>query len=160
MSIPDLNRYPPKAIAAALRAIEAAKATQKISDHGYGQPIPGKTCEYDTSKPVLNATFSVGEVATALLFLVAGPVKMLRAVPRDASSSYGWKHTAESWGELAGLASYVSNGAFIVAAEYFRVPSRRYDHNSPNAAYALKSLREQWDDSLMLRWDATDSLTP
>jgi hypothetical protein len=154
MSIPDLNRYPPKVIAVALRAIEAAKATQKISDHGYGEPIPGKGCVYDTDKPVLNATFNVGEVATALLFLVGGPVKLLRAVPRVASSSYGWKHKAEAWGKLVGLSPYVSNGAFIVAAEWFGVPSRRYTHNSPNTAYALKSVREKWDDSLMGRWES------
>jgi hypothetical protein len=153
MSVPDLNRYPPKAIAVALHAIELAKASQQISDHGYGQPIPGKNCEYDTDKPVLNATFSVREVATSLLFLVGGPVKVLRSVPRTASSSYGWKHKAEAWGELVGLAPYVSNGAFIVAAEWFGVPSRRY-RKSPNIVYALKSEREQWDDSLMLRWES------
>ena len=138
---------------AAKKAIAAAIATREISDHGLGEPIPGKNCEYRTDVPVTNPTFNVDEVATAMLYLVTGPVKVLRTLPRHAGTSYGWKHHAERWGEMVGLSPYVSNGAFIVAAEWLGVPSRRH-HNSPNISYALKLLRSRDDDALWLTYEA------
>ena len=146
-----MNTPPPAAMEVAARAIEFAKAARRISDHGYGEPIPGKICEYRTDTPVTNVFFNPAEVATALLYLICGPVQVLRSVPRKyAGTSYGWKHQAENWGELVGLSPYISNGAFIVAADWLWVPSRRYP-NSPNIAYGLKATRESHEkDSLFL----------
>jgi hypothetical protein len=128
-------------LAEAAAAIEAAKAAGDISEHGYGELIPGKHCAYRTGMCVSDPHFNVDEVATSLLYLVGGPAKILRSVPRSgALSSYYLKHQAEHWGELVGFSPYVSNGAFIVAAEWLGVPSRRRE-GSPNIGYGLKLLR-------------------
>jgi hypothetical protein len=136
------DRYPPYAISTAMRAIESAKADGYISDHGYGEPVDGEWCEYCTDKPVTDATFNISEVATALLYLHAGPIEILERVSRKLPhTSYGLKHKAENWGKLVGFAPYVSNGAFIVAAEWLHVPSRRHS-GSPNIDYGVKLLRD------------------
>jgi hypothetical protein len=132
-------QYRTAILEAAVAAIEAAKVEGLISDHGYGEPDNGYYRR--GGERVSNQHFNIAEVATSLLYLTVGPVVILKKVSRDASTSYGWKHQAENWGELAGFSPYVSNGAFIVAADWVGVPSVR-ERNSPNIAYALRSLRD------------------
>ncbi|HEY4215009.1 MAG TPA: hypothetical protein VGM84_26265 [Steroidobacteraceae bacterium] len=119
---------PPKVLEAAGRAIAEALAHGQVGDGGVG----------DHS----HQHFNREEVATVLLFLAAGPVKELRNIPHKLhETSYTWKHRAERWGRVLGLPPYVSNGAFIIAADWLGVPSRR-SPNSPNVFYALRSLRD------------------
>jgi hypothetical protein len=107
-------------------AIAAALACGDVGDGGVGEE---------------DKRFNRDEVATVLLFLAGGPVQELSHIPRKLhETSYTWKHRAEDWGRLLGFSPYVSNGAFIVAANWVGIPSRRI-HNSPNVSYALKSLR-------------------
>jgi hypothetical protein len=118
----------PKVLEAADRAIAEAVADGEVGDNGVGDA----THEH----------FNRAEVATVLLFLAGGPVQALQHVPRKLhESSYTWKHRAEHWGRVLGFSPYVSNGAFIVAADWVGIPSRRIP-NSPNVLYALKSLRD------------------
>jgi hypothetical protein len=137
----ELARYPTAVLDAAVHAIDAAKAAGDISDHGYGEPI-GSTGRFRTGHAVTNPRFNRVEVATSLLFLAGGPVEILPKVMRSChSTSYGWKHDAEHWGRRMGFSPYVSNGAFIVAAEWLGIPSIRYI-GVPNIVYALKFLRD------------------
>jgi hypothetical protein len=129
-------QYQPAVVNAALAAIEAARVEGDISDHGYGEP--NERGRYRTGVRVSAQHFNVDEVATSLLYLVAGPVVILPRMPRGGGdSSYYLKHQAEDWGRLVGFAPYVSNGALIVAADWLGVPSRRYQ-GSPNIEYGVK----------------------
>ena len=132
-----------KILDAADRAIAAAVEAGDVSMNG----IIWRTTD-DARKG-----FARTEVATALLFLAGGPVTTLKRIPsRGAGTSYGWKHTAEKWGRLMGLEPYITNGEFIVAADWLGIPSRR-EIFSLNVVYALKSTRNYNADLLReYRW--------
>ena len=62
----------------------------------------------------------VEQVATCIAFIQRGPVAARKS--RGSTSTYGWKHLAERWGGAMGFCGYVTNGAFICACLYLRVP--------------------------------------
>lgn len=93
------------------RAMIALAESEGVSADGWQSPNPTR--------------LEPEQVATAFLYLAAGPVKVLGSVRGVHCSSYSWKHQAERWGRLVGLAPYVSNGAFIAAADGMNVPSGR-----------------------------------
>ena len=74
---------------------------------------------------------SLAQVATAIRWIDS--VKKVKAYK---CGSYGAKHRAERWGKENGLASYVANGALIVAAVHRKVGLRR-EQDNPNAELAL-----------------------
>jgi hypothetical protein len=116
-----------KVLEAADRAIATVLSEGSVGDGGVGDNV--------------HRIFNREEVATALLFLAAGPVRQLLHVPSGLhETSYTWKHRVERWGRVLGFSNYISNGAFITAADWLGVPSRRIP-NSLNVFYALKSLR-------------------
>jgi hypothetical protein len=74
-------------------------------------------------------------VATALAFILCGPVRRVQLV--RGRGSYSLKHDAERWGRLIGFEPYVSNGDFIAAASYLKVPLRPDVRGTPNATIGL-----------------------
>lgn len=57
---------------------------------------------------------------------------------RELYGSYGMKHEVEAWLGRNGRSSYVSNGAFIVAAVIAKVPIFRSDPRSPNCVIGVE----------------------
>jgi hypothetical protein len=73
--------------------------------------LPREERERRLRESRIHLAASVEEVATAMAFLSRCDRTRTARV-----GSYSLKHHAENWGELNGYASYVSNGALLVAA--------------------------------------------
>ena len=99
--------------------------------------------------------FSTARKSQQRCCLAAGPVRQLLHVPSGLhETSYTWKHRVERWGRVLGFSNYISNGAFITAADWLGVPSRRIP-KSPNVFYALKSLRDDIGQGVEFVFDPT-----
>ena len=93
-------------------------------------PFESAKSEHE-SRARLFSDDSLAQIATAIRWI--DTVKMIKTYK---CGSLGAKHRAERWGRENGLASYVANGALIVAAVHRKVDLRR-EPNSPNAKLAL-----------------------
>lgn len=74
---------------------------------------------------------TLAQVATGLAW-----IETVKVLTKPTIGSYGAKHCAERWGCNNGYASYVANGALLVAAIYRKIPIRRIP-DSPNALLGL-----------------------
>lgn len=70
-------------------------------------------------------------------------------VPNE--NSYSMKHAAERWGRVNGLSPYVSNGAFIAAAIFRRVPIEYKPEWGPNCNVAISERVVEWLGKLDVR---------
>lgn len=93
-------------------------------------PFDGAKSEHE-SRARLFSDDSLAQIATAIRW-----IDSVKKVKTHKIGSYGAKHSAERWGRENGLASYVANGALIVAAVHRKVGLRR-EQNNPNAELAL-----------------------
>jgi hypothetical protein len=62
-------------------------------------------------------------VATAVLFLMHGPVRRLRSV-RRREPAYVWKHRGEAWAAALGFEPYISTSEFLAGCYALDVPVR------------------------------------
>lgn len=93
-------------------------------------PFEGAKSEHE-SRARLFSDDSLAQIATAIRW-----IDSVKKIKTYKCGSYGAKHRAERWGKENGLASYVANGALIVAAVHRKVGLRR-EQNNPNAELAL-----------------------
>ena len=93
-------------------------------------PFEGAKSEHD-SRARLFSDDSLAQIATAIRW-----IDSVKKIKTYKCGSYGAKHRAERWGKENGLASYIANGALIVAAVHRKVGLRR-EQNNPNAELAL-----------------------
>ncbi len=107
---------PLKWLEAASEAIEfAAEKWPLLSRNGW------VASAFDKSEPP--KPLDVASVATAMAFLRCSGVRILKGF--SGRGSYGWKHSAEAWGERIGFAPYVANGDLICAALFLGIPTRQ-----------------------------------
>jgi hypothetical protein len=126
-----VTTYPDYLAVLAARAIEqATKEHPRLTRWGWSSP--GDDDPHHPLHPPC--------VATAIAFILYGPVKIRSRAEPASRSSYGWKHSAEDWGAGVGMEPYVSNGDFIAAALSLGVPVGPTD--GPNCKVGLKLLRD------------------
>ena len=91
------------------------------------------------------------EVKMAREFIEQCCVELKNIKVKGASSSYGWKHSAEGWfrdGNVGaaylpkGANAYISNGAFIAAAIALGYKTKRQSPKSPNVYFNMSLTRE------------------
>ena len=110
---------------------EASKAIDTVTAQYPDLTMNGFHYEADdrldkSHRDLLEDPYAVPQVATSIAFI--SQLKMIKAAKEG---SYGLKHEAEYWGRCYGMAPYVANGSFIVAALYSGATMRRVK-GSPN----------------------------
>jgi hypothetical protein len=80
-----------------------------------------------------------GPLGTSLAFLQSGEVEWLPTTARGEGGTYWGKHRAEEWGRRNGLAFYVSEADFTLAAILLGVPLARHPHRGVVVGLRLKA---------------------
>lgn len=100
----------------------------------FGWNYPGyASATFEKERSKMQTDDFVKQVATALFFI---GTKYL-----ENHNSYQLKHWAERWGAEKGLAPYVSNGAFIVAALMFDYEPKR-EKDGPNCTFRRRGMSD------------------
>lgn len=115
-----------------ISAVSAAHP--ELYAYGLQHRARGRLAYNDADKAFMDTPDFRWQVHTAMQFIA---MRRARTTLNRKISSYGWKHKAERWGRSAGLSSYVSNGAMIVAAHLCGVRVEAPNQNTPNPYLAL-----------------------
>jgi|GEM_PF-4891907 len=124
---------------------EVIAAHPELSLYGWKCFYPSGKCGYDNFESDRQRTASddfACQVATAKEFIERyhNPVQKRR----KGVGSYYLKHNAEKFGRDNGMSSYVSNGAFIVAAILLEMRIKRFRH-SKNCGVFLALSKEGFE---------------
>jgi len=116
-------------ISCAIRAV--MEQYSQLTAYGFFHPL--RNASFDDDRHQMFDTNFAFQVETAMEFIQrrCRPTKTLNGF------SYALKHVAEAFGSVNGLASYVPNGAIIVAAAILGIRLKRIGL-PPNCYLALK----------------------